>query len=177
MAEAALARQGAARAGNEDGMHRAAAAAVARTLAAIDEGDGIAHATTSLAERLSRAGQLDDRLLAGALAAGRIASLAAMLAVRVGIPFDDARAMLTDPARCAVLLRAGDVAVPIASAMIVALACALDRGFGEEPGERAATILADYESLGVERARAEVRRARLEPQYREALALLSGAAW
>jgi hypothetical protein len=174
LAEAALAVQGEARAGNEDGMHRAAAAAVARALAMVDEADGIAHATTRLADALMRVRQLDDALLAGTLAAGRIASLAAMLAVRVGIPFDDARAMLTDPARCAVLLRACDVVPQTAGAMILALAYALDRGFGDEPGEQAAAIIAEYPALSVERARAEVRRTRLEPLYREALSALAG---
>ncbi|HEY0270145.1 MAG TPA: DUF2336 domain-containing protein [Sphingomonas sp.] len=132
-----------------------------------------AASATRLAGAVARVGQLDDALLAGALAAGRIASLAAMLAVRVGIPFDDARAMLTDPSRCAVLLRACDVAPETAGAMIIALAYALDRGFGDEPGEAASAIIAEYGALGVERARAEVRRVRLEPHYREALAALS----
>jgi hypothetical protein len=60
--------------------------------------------------------------------------------------------------------------------MILALAFALDRGFGDEPGERAAAIIADYPALSVERARAQVRRARLEPLYRDALALIGGTA-
>jgi hypothetical protein len=176
LADSALALQGEARAGNEDASHRAAAAAVGRALAGIDDGDGIAPAVMRFAESLSGVGQLDDSLLAGTLAAGRIASLAAMLAVRIGVPFEDARAALTDPARCALLLRACDVAAETAKAMIVTLAFVLDRGLGEEPGARAAAIVADYDLLAVERARVEVRRARLEPAYRDALGRLSGPA-
>ena len=170
---ACLATVSLAEAVSEEALHRAAGAAVARTLAAIDDGEGIAPAAMQLARRLEDAHQLDDRLLAGTLAAGRIASLAAMLAVRAGIPFDDARAMLTDPARFAVLLRACDVDRGIAAAMILALALGLDRGFGVDPAEAAARIVDAYERLPVDRARGEVRRVRLEPLYRDALAALS----
>jgi hypothetical protein len=158
----------------EDAAHRAASAAVARALAAIDDGEGIAPATMSLAHRLDGAGQLDDPLLAGTLAAGRIATLAGMLAVRAAIPFDDARAMLTDAARFAVLLRSCEVERSIAAAMVLALSLALDRGFGPDPAETAATLVEGYTALPVDRARAEVRRARLEPIYRDALAALAG---
>jgi hypothetical protein len=158
----------------EEHVHRAAAAAVARALAAIDDGEGIAPAATRLAHSLDTARQLDDQLLAGTLAAGRVASLAGMLAVRAGIPFDDARAMLTDAARFAVLLRACDVQRGIAAAMVLALALALDRGFGPDPAEAAATLVEGYAALPVDRARAEVRRSRLEPYYRDALAALAG---
>jgi hypothetical protein len=162
--------------GAEDMLHRAAAAAVGRALAAIDDGEGIAPATMRLAHRLDAAGQLDDALLGGTLAAGRIASLAAMLAVRAGIGFDDARAMLTDPARFTVLLRACAIEQDLAAAMILALALALDRGFGVDPGEVAAMLVDGYAALSVEAARADVRRARLEPRYRDALAALAGRA-
>ncbi|WBO23659.1 DUF2336 domain-containing protein [Sphingomonas abietis] len=158
----------------EDALHRTASAAVARALASIDDGEGIAPAAMRLAHRLDSARQLDDPLLAGTLAAGRVASLASMLAVRAGIPFDDARAMMTDAARFAVLLRACDVARGIAAAMVLALALALDRGFGPDPAEAAASLIEGYTGLPVERARAEVRRARLEPHYRDALAALAG---
>ena len=160
----------------EEALHRAAAAAVARALAAIDDGEGIAPAAMRLAYRLDGAQQLDDHLLAGTLAAGRIASLAAMLAIRAAIPFDDARAMLTDPARFAVLLRACDVERGIAAAMILALALGLDRGFGPDPAEGAAALIEAYSLLPVDRARADVRRARLDPHYRDALAALAGRA-
>jgi hypothetical protein len=163
-----------ARGTDENALHRAASAAVSRGLAAIDDGEGIAPAAMRLAHRLDAARQLDDGLLAGTLAAGRVASLAAMLAVRVGIPFDDARAMLTDAARFAVLLRASEVDRGIATAMVLALALALDRGFGPDPAEAAATLVEGYGALSVERARGEVRRARLEPHYRDALAALAG---
>jgi hypothetical protein len=158
----------------EEALHRAAAAAVARTLATIDDGEGIAPAAMRLAHRLSEARQLDDPLLAGTLASGRVASLAAMLAVRAGISFDDARAMLTDPARFALLLRACDVERGVAAAMILALALGLDRGFGPDPADGAATLVEGYAALPVERARSEVRRTRLEPHYRDALAALAG---
>lgn len=158
----------------EESLHRAAAAAVARALVTIDDGEGIAPAAMRLARRLDEAHQLDDHLLAGALAAGRIASLAAMLAIRAGIPFDEARAMVTDPARFAVLLRACDIERAIAAAMILALALGLDRGFGPDPAEAAAVLTEAYGLLPVERARAEVRRVRLAPQYRDALAALAG---
>jgi hypothetical protein len=158
----------------EDVLHRAAAAAVARTLAAIDDGEGIAPAAMKLAQRLDAAQQIDDPLLAGTLAAGRVGSLAAMLGVRAGIPFDDARAMLTDAARFAVLLRAGDVERGFAAAMVLALSLALDRGFGPDPTETAAELVEGYAALPVDRARAEVRRARFEPHYRDALAALAG---
>jgi hypothetical protein len=161
---------------DEEPLHRAAAAAVARTLAAIDDGEGIAPATMRLARRLEEAYQLDDRLLAGMLAGGRIASLAAMLAIRTGILFDDARAMLTDPARFAVLLRACNVERGITAAMILTLALGLDRGFGPDPAEGAAMLVEACDLLPVDRARAEVRRARLEPHYRDALAALAGRA-
>ena len=160
----------------EETLHRASAAAVARALAAIDDGEGIAPAAMRLAYRLDAAQQLDDHLLAGTLAGGRIASLAAMLAIRAGIPFDDSRAMLTDPARFAVLSRACDVERGIAAAMILALALGLDRGFGPDPAEAAAVLVEAYGLLPVDRARAEVRRVRLEPQYRDALAALAGRA-
>lgn len=158
----------------EDALHRAAGAAVTRALAGIDDGEGIAPAAMRLARRLSESRQLDDSLLAGTLAAGRVASLAAMLAVRAGIGFDDARAMLTDAARFAVLLRACDVERGVAAAMILALALGLDRGFGPDPADRAAAIVEAYGALPVDRARGEVRRARLEPHYRDALAALAG---
>jgi len=160
----------------EEMVHRAAAAAVARALAVIDDAEGVAPAAMRLAHRLDAAHQLDDRLLAGTLADGRVESLAAMLAVRVGVPFDDARAMLTDPARFAVLLRACDVDHAIAAAMILALALALDRGFGPDPVDTAATLVEGYDVLAVDRARADVRRARLDRNYRDALALLAGRA-
>ncbi|PXA84463.1 hypothetical protein DMC47_40150 [Nostoc sp. 3335mG] len=159
---------------DENALHRAASAAVSRGLAAIDDGEGIAPAAMRLAHRLDAARQLDDTLLAGTLAAGRVASLAAMLAVRVGIPFDDARAMLTDAARFAVLLRASEVERGIATAMVLALSLALDRGFGPDPAEGAASLVEGYGALTVDRARAEVRRSRLEPHYRDALAALAG---
>lgn len=157
----------------EEALHRAAAAAVARALAAIDDGEGIAPAAMGLAQRLDAAHQLDDRLLAGTLAGGRVASLAAMLAVRAGIPFDDARAMLADPARFAVLLRACGVDRAIAAAMILALALGLDRGFGPDPAEAVAALVDGYDALAVDAARAEVRRARLDPLYRDALAAVA----
>ena len=160
----------------EEALHRAAAAAVARTLATIDDGEGIAPAAMRLAHRLDAAHQLDDRLLAGTLGGGRVASLAAMLAVRAGIAFDDARAMLTDPARFAVLLRACGIARDVAAAMILALSLGLDRGFGPDPMESAATLVDAYDLLAVDAAQAEVRRARLEPLYRDALAALAGRA-
>jgi hypothetical protein len=160
----------------EEALHRAAAAAVARALAAIDDGEGIAPAAMRLARRLEDAHQLDDRLLAGTLAGGRIASLSAMLASRAGIPFEDARAMVTDPARFAVLLRACDVERAIAAAMILTLALGLDRGFGPDPAEGTAELVEAYDLLPVERARADVRRVRLEPHYRDALAILAGRA-
>lgn len=156
----------------EDTLHRAAAAAVARALAAIDDAEGIAPASLRLAHRLAEAGQLDDLLFAATLGGGRVASLAGMLAVRAGIGFDDARSMLTDPARFALLLRACDVERGIAAAMILALALGLDRGFGPDPAEGAADLVEGYEALPADRARAEVRRARLEPVYRDALAAL-----
>lgn len=159
---------------SEDALHRTAAAAVARALAAIDEGEGIAPAAMRLAHSLFTAGELDDALLAGTLAAGRVASLAALLAVRAGIGFDDARAMLTDPARFAVLLRACDVERGTAAAMILALALGLDRGFGVDPAETAATLVEAYIDLPVDAARAAVRRTRLDLHYRDALAALAG---
>jgi hypothetical protein len=171
---ACLADRVLAKGADENALHRAAGAAVSRGLAAIDDGEGIAPAAMRLAHRLDAARQLDDTLLAGTLAAGRVASLAAMLAVRVGIPFDDARAMLTDAARFAVLLRASEVERGIATAMVLALSLALDRGFGPDPAEGAATLVEGYGALSVDRARAEVRRARLEPHYRDALAALAG---
>lgn len=172
LAEGALSLQGEARGGSEEAMHRTAAAAVARTLAAIDDGDGIAAAAMRLGHALDGTGQLDDALLAGTLAAGRVATLAGMLAVRAGIGFDEARAMLTAPARCAVLLRAAGVEPPIAPAMIVTLALGLDRGFGGDPLELAADIVAQFDALPPQRALADVRRARLEPHYRDTLAAL-----
>ncbi|MDB5738044.1 MAG: hypothetical protein JWO65_1712 [Sphingomonas bacterium] len=170
LAEAALAVQGEARAGNEDALHRAASAAVARMLAAIDDRDGIAPAAMRLAQSLAAVSQIDDALLGGALASGRIATFAALLASRAGIGFDDARAMLTDPARCAVLLRACDVERGMAAAMILAMTLALDRGFGAEPTDLAGDLVAEFAALPLDRARAEVRRTRLEPLYRDALA-------
>ncbi len=158
----------------EDGLHRSAAAAIARALATIDDGEGIAPAAMRLARCLADGRQLDDALLAGTLASGRVASLAAMLAMRAGIAFDDARVMLTDAARFAVLLRACDVERGVAAAMILALALGLDRGFGPDPAEGAATLIEGYAALSAERARSEVRRARLEPHYRDALAALAG---
>jgi len=158
----------------EDVLHRAAASAVSRALAMVDDGEGIAPTTMRLAYRLVEEGQLDDALLAGTLASGRVASLSAMLAVRAGIGFDDARAMVTDAARFAVLLRACDVERGIAAAMILALALGFDRGIGPDPVDGAAALVEGYAALPVERARSEVRRARLEPHYRDALAALAG---
>ena len=171
---ACLADRALASGGDEQTVHRAAAAAVARALATIDDAEGIAPATMHLAHRLDEVGQLDDALLAGTLASGRIASLAAMLGVRAGIPFDDSRAMLTDAARFAVLLRACDIERDLAAAMILALALGLDRGFGPDPADAAAALVEGYAALPVDRARADVRRARLEPHYRDALAALAG---
>ena len=111
-------------------------------------------ATMHLAHRFDDVGQLDDALLAGTLASGRIASLAAMLGVRAGIPFDDSRAMLTDAARFAVLLRACDIERDLAAAMILALALGLDRGFGPDPADAAAALIEGYAALPVDRARA-----------------------
>jgi hypothetical protein len=171
---ACLANQALAEDAAEDALHRAAAAAVARALASIDDGEGIAPAAMKLAQRLDATHQIDDPLLAGTLAAGRVGSLAAMLGVRAGVFFDDARAMLTDAARFAVLLRACDVERGFAAAMILALSLALDRGFGPDPAETATELVEAYAALPVDRARAEVRRARLEPHYRDALAALAG---
>ncbi|USI71766.1 DUF2336 domain-containing protein [Sphingomonas morindae] len=175
LADAALATLGAAGPGSEETLHRAAEGAVARTLAAIDEADGIGAAAMRLAHGLRAADQLDDALLAGTLAAGRIATLAALLAVRAGIGFDEAHAMLAMPARAALLLRGCDVARPVAAAMILALAIALDRGVGPDPAERAALLLQGFDRLGPDQARAAVRRARLEPLYRAGLAALGRA--
>lgn len=156
-----------------DAVHRLASAGVGRALAAIDESDGIAAAAMALAHALAGAGQIDDELLAGTLAGGRVASLAAMLAVRAGIGFDEANGMLTDPARATLLLRACGVERNMAAAMILALCYALDRGFPPVPAEKAAALVGGYEALAVEDARAEVRRARLEPFYRDAFAALT----
>jgi hypothetical protein len=173
---ACLGAQALAEGAEEEALHRAAAAAVARALAGVDEGEGIAPAALRLAHRLEEAGQVDDALLAGTLAGGRIASLAAMLAVKTGVGFDDARAMLTDAARCAVLLRACAVERDIAAAMILTLALGLDRGFGPDPAANAAILIDGFETLPIAEARTEVRRARLEPLYREALAALGQGA-
>lgn len=172
LADAALASQGVAGTGNEDATHRAAASAVARCLAAVDDGDGVGPAAMRLAHALHDAGGIDDALVAGTLAAGRVAGLAAMLAVRAGIGFDEARAMLGAPPRAAVLMRAGGVALEVAAAMLVALALALDRGFGPDPLEVVGDLVEGYDELPVGRARTELRRTRLEPHYRTALAAL-----
>ena len=172
LADAALAAQGEAGAGNEDATHRAAAAAVARALAAVDDGEGVGACAMRLAHALREGGALDDAVTAAALAAGRIAGLAAMLAVRAGIGFDEARAMLAAPPRAAVLLRAGDIDRDVAAAMLVALALALDRGSGPDPLDAVADLLAAFEELPVARARAELRRTRLDPDYRAAFAAL-----
>ncbi len=174
LADAALAPQGEAGVGNADVTHRAAASAVARCLAAVDDGDGIGAAAMRLAHALDEDGTLDDALIAATLAAGRIAGLAAMLAVRAGIGFDEARAMLAAPSRAAVLLRAGDVDRDVVAAMLVALALALDRGFGPDPLDAVGDLVAAFDELPVARARAEVRRTRLDPPYRAALDALAG---
>jgi hypothetical protein len=158
----------------EDTLHRAAGAAVARALAAVDDAEGIGPAAMALARRLAESHRLDDRLLADTLSAGRLASLAAMLAVRAGIGFEAARAMLTDAGRACLLLRAAGVERGIAAAMILALASALYRGFGPDPAERSADLIEGFDALSIERARTEIRRARLEPAYAQALAALAG---
>jgi hypothetical protein len=112
-------------------------------------------------------GALDDDAIAGALARGRVMLLAALLAVRAGIGIDPARAMLGDPARLAVLLRACAIERDVAAAMILALALA--RGGEGDPAYAAAALIESFDALPVDRARAIVRRARLEPHYRDAL--------
>lgn len=176
LADAALALQGEARAGNEDAMHRAAAAAVARTLAGIDEGEGIAAAAGRFAHALDAARALDDQVVASTLAAGRVPALAALLGVRARIGFDDARAMLGAPAAAAVLLRACGVGRDVAVAMLLTLALALDRGIGGDPTSEVAALADGFDLLAPDRARAAIHRTRLEPHYRDALAALAAEA-
>jgi hypothetical protein len=172
LADLTLGRLGDARLGGEEAVHRAASTAVSRSLAMIDDGAGIVAATLRLAHRLVAIDALDDDRVAATLAAGRVSLLAALLAVRAGIGVDAARAMLGDPARLAVLLRACGVGRDTAAAMILTLA--LVRGEGPDPMLAVADLIAAYPGLGEDRARAEVRRARLEPHYRDALAALAG---
>lgn len=176
LADDALDALGPARVGGEDALHRAAAAAVARTLATIDDGDGIAPAALRLAHAVDEAGGIDDALLAGTLAAGRSASLAGLLAVRARIGYEEAAARLTDPPRAAVLLRAAGVSRPVAAAMVLALALACHRDGDGDAGSAAADLMEAFDALPEERARADVRRARLEPAYRDALAALGARA-
>ncbi|WP_419825490.1 DUF2336 domain-containing protein [Sphingomonas sp.] len=171
LADLGLARLGDARAGAEDAMHRGAAAAVSRTLAAIDDRAGITAATLRLARRLLEDDALDDDHIAGALAAGRVSLLAAMLAVRAGVAIEAVRATIGDAARLAVLLRACALSREIAAAMI--LTVALVRADESDPALAAAELIEAFERLPEDRARAEVRRTRLEPHYRDALAALA----
>lgn len=169
LAETALAAQGAARGGNEDATHRAAAAAVARSLAAVDDADGIGPAAMRHAHALAGAdGGIDDELLAATLAGCRVAACAALLAVRAGVGFEDARAMLLSPERTAVLLRACGVGRETATAMLLALLLATAR----DDAARLAGLVAGFDDLSPETARAHVRFARYEPQYRDALAMI-----
>jgi len=139
-------------------------------LAAYDESETLEGRAFDLACRLRSAGELDDTLLAEAMNEGRLALLAAALALRAGIDDASAWEMLADTgsSRLAVLLRAIGSSREIAGAIMLRLTIADNRSESE-----LADNLDAFDRLPIEQAREALRPWRLDDSYRRAIAALA----
>ena len=139
-------------------------------LAAYDEGDTLEGRAFDLAGRLRNVDELDDMLLVEAVSEGRLALLAAALALRAGIDGASAWEMLADTAgsRLAVLLRAIDCPRDMAGAIMLRLTIADSRSEAE-----LADNLDAFDLLPAEQARDALRPWRLDGDYRRAIAALA----
>lgn len=139
-------------------------------LAAYDESETLEGRAFDLACRLRSAGALDDMLLVEAASEGRLALLAAALALRAGIDGASAWEMLTDTgsSRLAVLLRAIDCPREMAGAIMLRLTIADNRSEAE-----LADNLDAFDLLPAEQAREALRPWRLDGDYRRAIAALA----
>ena len=139
-------------------------------LAAYDEGETLEGRAFDLACRLRSVDELDDMLLVEAANEGRLALLAAALALRAGIDGASAWEMLVDTAgsRLAVLLRAIDCSREMAGAIMLRLTIADHRSEAE-----LADNLDAFDLLPIEQAREALRPWRLDSDYRRAIAALA----
>jgi uncharacterized protein (DUF2336 family) len=139
-------------------------------LAAYDEGDTLEGRAFDLACRLRSADELDDMMLVEAANEGRLALLAAALALRAGIDGASAWEMLVDMggSRLAVLLRAIDCSREMAGAIMLRLTIADNRSEAE-----LADNLDAFDLLPTEEAREALRPWRLDGDYRRAIAALA----
>ena len=145
-----------------DAADQAVMAAAYATLSGYDESTTLEARAAALAWALHGGGRLDDALLAAATEQGHAPLAVAGFAVRAGIDPAAAWDMATDPAgsRLAVLLRATEVARAEAARILLAFAA---------DAAHLPDMLAGYEALAPDRARAVVRRWRLDAGYRRAL--------
>lgn len=139
-------------------------------LAAYDESETLEGRAFDLACRLRSAGELDDTLLVEAANEGRLALLAAALALRAGIDDMSAWEMLADTgsSRLAVLLRAIGCSREMAGAVMLRLTIADIRSESE-----LADNLDAFDRLPIEHAREALRPWRLDDNYRRAIAALA----
>lgn len=132
-------------------------------------------AAMELTQALDRTDQLDDGLLAEAMANGRLALYAAIIAMRADIPFEAAWSMALsgDATSHAVVLRACDVPVPLAQALIDTAERASGRLTASD--EAVGEAIAGYEDLASADAKAALYPWRFERGYRQAVDAISGA--
>jgi len=148
--------------------------AATQSLAGYDEGATLESRAMQLARLLNTAGRLDDAIVARALAEGRLALVAAGLAVRAGIPFAPAWDMLVEPEgdRLVVLLRAVG-ATRAAAADIVLRLVQANGGDGSDGGAGVAARMEAFDALNPGEARSAILLWRLDDGYRRAIAQLS----
>jgi len=145
-------------------------AAAMAILAGYDEGETLEGRAFALANRLQPGDALDDRLLADAVAEGRLALFAAALSLRAGVEGTAAWDSIADQSgsRLAVLLRAIECQRDIAAGIMFRLADAHCR-----PDDEIAAHIDAFEQLDRDRAREALRPWRLDSDYRRAIAALA----
>jgi hypothetical protein len=131
-----------------------------------DEGNRLEARLFDLVHALERATRLDDRLVRSALAEGDVALLAETLARRTGTDFGASWAQLGGaPAQLALLLRMARLSRELAGEVIATLA--------ELVGSNSESEIQAFDSLDQEEVDSAGKWLRLDPSYRDAIAILS----
>lgn len=144
----------------------AIAAETSALLARYDEGDTLEARCMRLARRLAEVGRIDDGLLEASISGGSLAFFISAIAVRSGFGFAATADILADPdSRGApLLLRAGEVARPVAAAILLALAAGAETALAAQ--------LDLFDAARVDEARDALTMWRIDPAYRAAVRAL-----
>jgi len=145
--------------------------AVRAPLSGHDEGETLESTALQLAAALSARSRLDDALLTAAAAEGRLMLFLALFAVRSGLDFTSARALVLAPGmrQRVVMLAALGLKRTDAAAILLAL------NAGQRDDEEIADDLTDYDALDRDLAAEAIRPWQLDPGYRDALTALAAA--